>query len=287
VTDVTDEIEESINVRTTEVAQEDPPPPLADQCNEETWIAVIALIVRVAANALYGPGRGLWEDGRFLLTYAPGRRSKPSDIDPSAREHWLNARQALYPALHCTSWCNTFLAWLLRVNEDFTHAGTIPELFDLCSKIGLQVVPQKDGWTLRYRGYGEHCYEIESNGSTAARVHRLIAGKAHIDAVELYERRAEMPSIVVFAQSTFFPTGLNTWHHTGLFLFRDGRMYRSAADGYANAGVYSASPMGWSEITMENISALDLCRYRVYGVRTNTDGTYGDQGRPIAEIEFE
>lgn len=273
--------DEPINVREQATAQEDAPPAVPDRCNGNTWDAVIRLIELVSANAHYGPGRGLFEAAKFLLTYAPGRRSKPADIAT-----WPNARGALYPSLHCTSWCNTFLAWLLRYNEDFTHAGTMPELFDLCSKLGIQVVP-KDGWTLRYRGYGEHCYELESNGSTSARVHRFIDGKAHIDAMELYERRAEMPSVVVFGQSDWTGAGWNEWHHTGLFLFRDGRMYRSAADGYAAHGVYSASSMGWTEITPENIGALDLCRYRLYGVRTNADGSYGDQSRPIAEVDFE
>jgi len=280
--------EENIRLTSTSVAQEDAPPEVPDQCNDDVWNSILALITSVSKNVLYGPGRGLWEDGKFLLTYAPGRRSKPSDIDPNSKEHWLNVRHALYPALHCTSWCNTFLAWLLRFNEDFTHAGTIPQLFDLCSKIGLQVVPQKEGWTLRYRGYGEHCYEIESNGSTKSRVRSLIRGKAYIDAMELYERRSEMPSVVVFGQSTKQADGSwNEWHHTGMFLFREGRMHRSAADGYAARGTYSSSPMGWTEITPENIGKLDLCRYRVYGVRTNADGTYGDQTRPVAEVTFE
>jgi hypothetical protein len=126
-----------------------------------------------------------------------------------------------------------------------------------------------------WRGYGDACFEITSNGSTAKRVHALIHGKAYIDAVELYERRSSLPTFVVFGQSTKALDGWNEWHHTGLFAFRDGRMYRLAADGYHGAKGYSATPVHWTEITPANISALDLCRYRVFGV-TTLDGSYGD-----------
>lgn len=254
--------------------------PPAEVCPADaaTWAAFERLVAAVTARVRYGPGRGLWDGARFLVTYAPGRRSLPADL-----HSWPNVRGSLYPSLHCTSFTNLFLGWLLRRNADFTHAGNIPELFALMTA-GPEphVQPGVGTW----RGYGDACFEIQSNGSTKARVHSLIRGQAHVDAVEIYERRASLPTFVVFGQSTKTAEGWNEWHHTGLFCFRDGRMYRIAADGYHGASGYSASPMHWTEITPANISALDLCRYRVYGVGTQ-DGSYGDPSRPIAELAFE
>ena len=247
--------------------------------NAETWSAFQRLVDGVTQHVHYGPGRGIWDGSRFLVTYAPGRRSTPGDVHT-----WPNAAGKLYPSLHCTSWTNLFLGWLLRRNQDYTHAGNIPELFALMAAGPEPHVQQGVGV---WRGYGDACYEIVSNGSTGRRVRSLIHGQAYIDAVELYERRASLPTFVVFGQSTKQPDGTwNTWHHTGLFCFRDGRMYRIAADGYAAKGVYSASPMRWVEVTAANISTFDMCRYRVYGVAT-ADGSYGDQSRPIADVGFE
>lgn len=247
--------------------------------NAETWFAFEKFAAAVTAGVRYGPGRGIWENGRFVVTYAPGRRSRDGDL-----RLWPNVASKLYPSLHCTSLTNVGLAWLLRRNEDFTHAGNVPDLDKLLTA-GPEphVQPGVGTW----RGYGDACFEIPSNGSTKARVRSLIRGQAYIDAVELYERRASMPTFVVFAQSTKKPGGWNWWHHTGFFVFRESRMYRFAADGYKGAPRgYSASPVRWTEVTPANISALDLCRYRVWGVDT-ADGSYGDQSRPIAEIGFE
>lgn len=246
--------------------------------NAETMSAFVKLAEALAANVRYGPGRGIWEGDRFVVTYAPGRRSMTGDVNL-----WPNVRGELYPSLHCTSLCNVVLAWLLRRNGDYTHAGNIPEL-DALLTAGPEPHVQKGVGV--WRGYGDACFEIESNGSTAKRVRSLIRGKAHVDAVELYERRKSMPTFVVFAQSTKAAQGWNTWHHTGFFVFRDGRMWRLAADGYKGVVGYSASPVRWTEVTMANISALDLCRYRVWGVST-LDGSYGPQDRPVAPVEFE
>jgi hypothetical protein len=266
--------DEEIRLTSTSVAQEDPPPPVADQCNDETWHEWLHFVDTITGHPVkYGPGRGLFVDGKFVVTHGPGALNSKA---------W-NGGQT-FPSFHCTSLCNFALGWLTRRNEDYTHAGNIPELWDL-----LEAPPAArfQSGVGRWGGYGDVCYEIESNGSTAARVHRLINGKAHIDAMEMYERRAEMPTFVVFAQSTFFPAGLNTWHHTGFFVFRDGRMFRIAADGYASNGYWSGDPIRYVEITPDNIATLDLCRYRVWGVRTNADGSYGDPSRPIAEVAFE
>jgi hypothetical protein len=249
----------------------------------EIWEAFLALAERLAANVYYGPGRGIWDvdHERFLLTYAPGRRSKPSDLIA-----WANFAGTLYPSLHCTSLCNVVLAWLLKRNGDFAHANSSVDDFLALLLAGPE--PRAVPGVGTVRGYGDACFEIPSNGSTKARVRALIRGQAYTDAVELYERRSSLPTFVVFGQSTKQADGSWwEWHHTGIFAFRDGRMFRLAADGWHHQQRgYSATPVHWTEITPANIGTLDLCRYRVFGVKT-LDGTFGDPTRPIAEVAFE
>jgi hypothetical protein len=66
---------------------------------------------------------------------------------------------------------------------------------------------------------------------------------------EIWERRAELGTITVAAQSTYRGPGPNDYrweHHTVAFVRvagRDDRLYRVAADGSASAGLYSGTPM--------------------------------------------
>lgn len=274
---------EPIEVDTSETAQEDAPPALANQCNDETFVAFASLVTLLVANVHYGPGRGLWDadSGRFLVTYAPGRHSQAGD-----ELVWENVLRKRFPAFHCTSFTNFILGWLRRDNEGYTHAGNEPQLNVLVTAgPEPRTYPNVGTW----RGYGDICSLIDPDGSGAARHHvtKLEGLGDIVDMRELYARRAEMPTFVVFMQSTLNHGSWNTWHHTGLLVFRDGRMYRIAADGYTANHVYSADPMRWNEITEANVGNFDACVFRVYGVNTNADGSYGDTSRPIAEVAFE
>jgi hypothetical protein len=64
------------------------------------------------------------------------------------------------------------------------------------------------------------------------------------------------------------------------------RLYRIAADGSKGANGYSGDPMRWVEITEGNVARYGAAIYRAFGVNTK-DGTYGDQARPIASVDFE
>lgn len=241
--------------------------------NDATWLAFEALVDRVTSRPVrYGPGRGLWHDGKFVITYGPGA------LGGSAKT-WPNVLGKRYPSFHCTSWTNFFLGWLLRRNEDYTHAGNIPSLFDLLGKDSS--VHRIDGGG-SYRGYGDAVTPIAPNGSGAERsgVPRVM------DAREIFDRRAELPTFLVCGQSTKRSSGWNWWHHTVLFAVRDNRLYRIAADGYKGSRGYSADPMRWVEITDKNVGTYGAAVYRAYGVNT-ADGTYGDTARPIAEVGFE
>jgi peptidoglycan hydrolase-like protein with peptidoglycan-binding domain len=259
-----------------------PPPPSAPTtapvpCEDETWTALQKLVGSVTGHPVrYGPGRGLWSGGKLVVTCGPGSLGLTS---------WPNAIGRPYASFHCTSWCNFFLGWLLRRNEEYTHAGNIPSIFDLLEKDGS--LHQNPG-AGPYRGYGDACSPIAADGSGAKR--SGCPDPKAVDAREVYARRASLPTFVVWGQSTKRRDGTwNWWHHTGLFIVdhRDhDRLYRIAADGYKGPQGYSADPMRWIEITDQNVGDYDAAVYRPYGVST-VDGTYGDKSRPIADVDFE
>jgi peptidoglycan hydrolase-like protein with peptidoglycan-binding domain len=249
------------------------PPSAIVECNDDTWKAFMALVAAVTGKPVrYGPGRGLWVDGKFVITYGAGK------MGGTIRE-WPNVLNKTYPAFHCTSWTNFFMSWLCRRNEDFTHAGNIPSLFDLLEKgPELHQNPGAGPW----RGFGDVCFRIPPDGSG---IKRLGISNV-IDMRELLDRKDALPTFLVWGQSTKLSTGWKWWHHTGLCAVRDGKLYRIAADGTRGPSGYSATPMRWIEVTPSNVGNFSNVALRVYGVNTK-DGSYGDQSRPIASVSFE
>jgi len=249
------------------------PPNLFVPCNADTWAAFEHLVDIVTKKPVrYGPGRGLWTTDKFTITYGAGQ------LGGTTRQ-WPNVLGKTYPSFHCTSWTNFFLSWLMRRNQDFTHAGNIPSLFELLE--GTPDMHQSPG-AGPWRGFGDVCFRIAPDGSGIKR-----SGVPNVvDAHELLDRRDTLPTFVLCAQSTKLSTGWNWWHHTVLFVARDHRLYRIAADGLKGPAGYSASPLKWVEITPANVGALANAVYRPYGVATK-DGSYGDQSRSIAKVEFE
>jgi len=249
-----------------------PPAP----CAPDVWEAFKQLVAVITKSPVrYGPGRGLFHDQRWTVTRGPGALGSTG---------WTSLIGATYPSFHCSSWTNFFLGWLLRYNERYTHAGNIPSLFDLCEQSD-DLHAQPDGGP--YRGYGPHCFEITTDGSTSARkkIPKVL------DIRELYDRRETLPTFVVCGQSTHLPAGWRWWHHTLLFVIDHATpgapMHRLAADGYHAAdGRWSANPMQWIEINEHTIPTYqENVIYRGYGVRSD-DGSYGD-GRPILSVVVE
>ena len=248
-------------------------------CEAATWASFQQLVSAVTAHARYGPGRGLWSGGKFVVTYGAGQLG-------GTIKQWPNMLGRAYSAFHCSSWTNFVLGWLLRRNEDYTHGGNIPSLFDLLED-GPDLHKIPGGGV--YRGYGNACSPIAADGTGAKR--SGCSDRKVVDARELLARRASLPTFVVCGQSTKRKDGTwKWWHHTVLFVVdhRDhDRLYRIAADGYKDkAKGYSGDPMRWVEITDANVGNYTSAVYRPYGVNT-TDGTYGDQSRPIASVDFE
>jgi hypothetical protein len=217
-------------------------------CEASTWSAFQQLVTAVTQHPVrYGPGRGLWHDGKFIVTAGPGALGVTS---------WKNALGRPFASFHCTSWANFFLGWLLRRNERYTHGGNIPSVFDLLTSSSRRA-PDSGGGA--YRGYGDACSPIAPDGSAVAR-----SGVAKVvDARELLARRASLPTFIVCAQSTKRPGGWLWWHHVVLFVVdhrdRD-RLYRIAADGSKGANGYSGDPMRWVEITEGNVARYDALR---------------------------
>lgn len=254
-------------------AESPAPPSSLVYCNDETWNAFMALIARIVGKPVrYGPGRGLWVGGKFVITYGAGKMG-------GTVSEWPNVLGKPFSAFHCTSWCNFFMSWLCRRNEDYTHAGNIPSLFELLEgSPELHVNPGAGPW----RGFGDVTFRIPPDGSGMKRL-----GISNVcDMRELYERRDTLPTFVVWGQSTKLSTGWKWWHHTGVITVRDGKLYRIAADGTRGPAGYSGTPMRWLEITPDNLAQFANVALRPYGVTTK-DGSYGDQSRPIADVSFE
>lgn len=242
------------------------------RCNDATWSAFEQLVALVVKNVRYGPGRGLWSNGRFVVTHGPGA------IGAKA---WKSFASATYPSFHCSSWTNFAIGWLLRRNELYTHAGNVPDLFDLLERAPAL---HTQAGASPYRGYGDACVRLAGDGSGAAR----LGIPNVVDARELLARREALPSFVVCGQSTRTAGRWKWWHHTVLFAVRDGRLFRIAADGYRDpARGYSAQPMRWFEVNEKNVAAFDGLAYRPYAVTPNADGSYGDTRKPIAAVELE
>jgi peptidoglycan hydrolase-like protein with peptidoglycan-binding domain len=250
------------------------PPSEYVPCNDPTWLAFQTLVTAITNKPVrYGPGRGLWVTDKFVITYGAGQLN-------GTTAQWPNVLNKTFPSFHCSSWTNFFMSWLCRRNQDFTHAGNIPSLFDLLEK--SPDVHQNPG-AGPYRGFGDVCFRIPIDGSGAKRLG--ISGV--VDMRELLDRKDSLPTFIVCGQSTKLSTGWKWWHHTVLFAVRDHKLYRIAADGLKGPNGYSATPMRWIEITPANVGNFANVAYRPYGVRAAADGSYGDQSRPIARVEFE
>ena len=255
----------------------DEAPDLVDghRCNRATWSAAMQLANLIMHTPVrYGPGRGLWHDGKMMITYGPGGLGRKS---------WSSMIGRVYPSFHCSAFTNFFLGWLLKYNELYTHAGNIPSLMKLVTvSPDLHLQPQGSA----YRGYGPYVGAILSDGSSR---HRTGVAKT-MDIIEVFARRHELPSFMVCAQSTRKADGSYKWrHHTLAFLidhFSPGSpLYRLAADGYVSHGKWSGQAMRLERV--DNVGVYIRAIYDVYGIKANSDGSYGDSSKPIAPVAVE
>ena len=194
----------------------------------------------------YGPGRGWYNPELNSMEVTWG--IKPNRFD------W-KGRGGVFPSFHCSSWTNFLAGWLLRVGDEYTGTGNIPPLWDVLLTEGparYQGIP--------YRGYYPHVIRFEPD-------------RPYLTSSEIWSRRHELLSFVIFAQSTRRKNGSwKWWHHTGAFTTDHRRsgspMARIAADGYkSSGGVYSGTPMRNLPISASWAAADDQKhRYRLFCV---------------------
>lgn len=265
----------------TDAPPSNQPAHIADEslkCSDHVWSAFRRLVLTLTAEPCvkYGPGRGLFVDpGKWVVTHGPGKLDYKS---------WKSKTGKTFPSFHCSSFTNFFLGWLTQANVKYTHSGNVPSLFKLCEVDGT--LHKQDG-VASFRGYGPYCKRFYSDGRSRARLGRQMTDSRSVDALELWERRHELPTFFVWGQSTRSGDRWKRWHHTGLFVIdhrsKGTPMYRIAADGYkSKSGAYSASPMKWKELD-ENWAASDLVKhaYRGYCI------TPPDTTVPYPEVVFE
>lgn len=247
------------------------------KCSDETWAQFQALVELVTSHpVVYGPGRGLWSEGKFVVTYGPGKLGSKS---------WKSQTGKLGPSFHCSAWTNFVMGVLARYNEDYCHAGNIPPLWEICDKPNQRFYRDGVG---HFRGYGDICVRLMSDGSSRQRGWYPDRGRI-FDMQELWDRRASLPTFVVVGQSSKRSDGaIKWWHHTVLFVVDHRQpgspLYRIAADGYVNrAGEWSARPMVYRRIEEAEVAQDSKSRcYRGYVLRLPQSFD-----RPVAKVELE
>jgi len=242
---------------------EPPPCPPADtklSCSDAIWDGFNAMVATIIGLPVkYGPGRGLFVDGEFVVTYGPGKLDY---------KDWKTKTPPPYPSFHCSSWTNFFLGWVSGRNGLYTHSGNIPSLFNLCEQ--SPDLHENNGLA-EYRGHNDVCQIFRSNG--ASRPRSGIGDSRVMDLLEIWDRRAEMPTFFVCGQSSKKSNGsYKWWHHTVLFVVdhrQEGSpLYRIAADGYkGSGGAYSGTAMHYNHMTKTHCCG-DVSKhvYRGYNV---------------------
>jgi peptidoglycan hydrolase-like protein with peptidoglycan-binding domain len=248
-------------------------------CSDETWVAFVNNFIPTITGlpVKYGPGRGVCDGETFTITNGPR----------GLNDHkWQSIHGKTYPSFHCSSFTNFFLGWVNRYNKKYTGAGNIPSLFSLCESSSAL---HANNGCKKYRGYKDHCYSIETNGTSKKR----LGFKRAMDITEIIKRKKSLPTFVIFAQSTksicsakrlsrnsIFSknaaTALyykwNWWHHTGLFVIdhrqKNSPIYRIAADGYrTKSGKYSGTKIKYQLVNKTwLLKNQNKDAYKIYGV---------------------
>ena len=226
----------------------------------------------------YGPGRGLFDDDTFKVTYGPGGLNK---------KDWRNELGSTFPSFHCSSFTNWFMGWISRRNEDFRHAGNIPSLFKMCQAPPTDHYEKGIGtWT----GYSDICRTLYSRYQSSKRVGMPDAQNRILDVREILERRTELPSFLIWAQCTNKGGKWKWWHHVGLW-FVDHRTpgtpcFRIAADGYNGRNGYSGTPMRFTAMD-DAYASMDKGThiYRAYALDLDPEDV--DYSRPLKGFSIE
>jgi len=221
------------------------------QCSDPTWDAWLGLVSLVTETpVVYGPGRGLFVDGKWVITWGPGKLGSKG---------W-KGKGLKGPSFHCSSWTNFVLGFLTCRDREYTHSGNVPHLQDLLDKDDS--LHKQDG-VASYRGYGANTSDL--------------LGAKVVTLADIYLSRKELPTFICVAQSTKKKDGgWKWWHHTVIFVVdhrQEGSpLYRIAADGYkSKKSGYSCQPMKYTEIT-EAKARADVGKHIYQGSLIHPEG---------------
>lgn len=200
----------------------------------------------VGLNIVYGPGRGLFKDGKWIVTNGPG----------ALNLKWSSITQAYGPSFHCSSLVNFILSYLYGYNDPYTHAGNCPTLFRLLDSDDTLHPVDATGKLSgeRFRGFAGKAFRLASDGDTVKRLPSMAFDKAHkyLDTKEIIDRFDELSNLNVWSQ-TFKLKGKYHWDsHVGFFVKRNGELFRLASDGYTRGNQWSATPLSYKKFTMSD-----------------------------------
>jgi hypothetical protein len=225
----------------------------------------------------YAPGRGLVQkdEDRFIVTMGPNRLgNKNYKVKGQYRAGFV-----------CSTFTYFLLCMIFRVNKGFRAAlaGGIPPLSKVLE--AAHRIHPVDGSRYGFWGFGPWTELIPSDGTTKERIRRAAKYK-HIDIVELYGRRKELPDIMFAVQSTRFTRGWKWGHHTCVFWVDKEApgcpMYRMAADGSKPGKVFSNTTMDVERITQDfSQGRADKYLFKIYGI-TSWEGVEKREAWPIA-----
>jgi hypothetical protein len=215
-----------------------------------------AIKLMVDKPVIYGPGRGMFKDDRWIILYGPGGLGM---------KKW-GALKTPGPSFHCTSLVNFMLSYLFNRNKNYTHAGNCLQVMTLIENDNSPHMVDPTGKLSpeKYRGFGGRAIRLASDGDTVERNPFLAFDKMHkyLDGKEIIERQDELGLLTVWSQSTKSNGRWNWDHHTGFIIkAQDGTLNRFASDGYVSRGKYSCSPIAYGPFTF-NANSL----YQVFKI---------------------
>ena len=241
-------------VETPEEPEPDPDPSL--EVTDETWAGWMRLVELVTTTpVVYGPGRGAFSDGQWIVRNKSGNYPNGSPLGCHA--------------FVCSTWTNFVAGYLLRYNGEYTPTGGMPALSMVMeSSADLHPVPGLPGAS--YRGYGPYAHKIAPN-------------VRDLPLATLYEMRAQLPTFIIAGQASR-RRGWWNYHHCAVFVV-DHReagtpLYRIAADGYRGSRGFSKTPMVYRRVTEDYIARHDSKhRLRCYGL--DLSGVENKEIKPV------
>lgn len=228
-----------------------------------SWENVI--IPLVCQNAVYVPGRGRWNGSAFEI---PCTSSLKKDLKIKGKK---------VHGFVCSTWVNFALGWWTRRNEQFTHGGGVPSLFDLMEKTNTELHTFHN---IPYRGYDEWSEPFMNE----KRFFRPIELLTYTE--ECIAKGRNFPKLLAVAQSTTHPNSDKVkkwWHHVAIYWYSDGVWKRVAADGSSGSSGYSGTPMNVEimnkDFMLKHGQTTILKAYSIHGLKNISN--------PMADVVLE